>query len=237
MPVEIPEVELEIESPLRDCFECCETICERRCCGIKAFDSRPVFVREWADAQDPQTAATAVSQLDALIAITRDRLHRVSSDFLNHFTLDESARAQLLHFLQQFRLGLSGEPLAYQLSDADKVWNRACGLDAWRGEGPRREGDFALAALLRVHGMVMNGGLEHAFDVFEPLEFDAGIAGFRYFGLDDHANLLVCVRPLNEEEQDELTPKYSEYGEDEVLQQAFEKKFENHPEQFAPLGG
>src|SRR5688572_23875707 len=124
MPVETREVQLEIEAPLRDCFEHCETICIRDCCGIDAIDDRPKIVREWADAQDPKAVAAAMSQLDGLIAATRDRSHRVTSDFLNHFTVDESARSQLLHFFNNFRLGFSGESMPFQLSNADLVWSR-----------------------------------------------------------------------------------------------------------------
>jgi hypothetical protein len=42
------------------------------------------------------------------------------------------------------------------MTNADEVWNRA----ALEGGGPEpREGDVALATLLRAHGLAMNGGV------------------------------------------------------------------------------
>lgn len=52
-----------------------------------------------------------------------------------------------------------------ELSDADLVWNRAT---QWDGPEPTAPGDRALAALLRVDGQIMNGGLESALEYFEP---------------------------------------------------------------------
>lgn len=44
--------------------------------------------------------------------------------------------------------------------------------------------------------MVMNGGVGHAFDVLDESEIEAGIAGFRFYDLDNHANLLVALGPF-----------------------------------------
>lgn len=52
-----------------------------------------------------------------------------------------------------------------ELSDADLVWNRAT---QWDGHEPTAPGDRALAALLRVDGQIMNGGLESALEYLEP---------------------------------------------------------------------
>src|SRR3546814_13999228 len=75
------------------------------------------------------------------------------------------------------------QPLACQ----DQIWNRAA-LEVG-GTNPR-EGDKALASLLLLHGMAMNGGIDHAVEVLTPLEFSAALAGFRYFGLVRIAELL-----------------------------------------------
>jgi len=50
-------------------------------------------------------------------------------------------------------------PARRKLTDADRVWNRAC----YREGTDLREGDLALAALIRVDGYIQNGGVGHAF--------------------------------------------------------------------------
>ena len=53
-----------------------------------------------------------------------------------------------------------------ELSDQSRVWNRAA-LDAG-GEAPL-QGDAALAALLALHGMIMNGGIDHALEALDAV--------------------------------------------------------------------
>ena len=67
------------------------------------------------------------------------------------------------------------------------VWNRAALEDG--GPTPA-EGDLALAALLRAHGVVMNGGVDHALEVLSAAELRAALAGYRYFGFEQIALLL-----------------------------------------------
>ena len=53
-----------------------------------------------------------------------------------------------------------------ELTDADMIWNWAC------GEGPLRSlpGDRALADLLRANGLAMNGGVLHAIGCLTATE-------------------------------------------------------------------
>jgi hypothetical protein len=60
----------------------------------------------------------------------------------------------------------------------DQIWNRAA-LDSG-GDSPL-EGDQSLTDLLYFHGMAMNGGLGHAFEVLSDDEQAAAIDGFRFF--------------------------------------------------------
>ena len=69
-------------------------------------------------------------------------------------------------------------------SIADQVWNRAA-LES--GGASPQAGDRALAALLLVHGLVMNGGVHHALECVQPSELNAAVEGFSFFGLDDVA--------------------------------------------------
>ena len=67
------------------------------------------------------------------------------------------------------------------------VWNRA----AVSNGGPTpRPGDAALAHALRLHGLVMSGGLDHALDVLTPEDFASAADGFRYLRLDHVAGLV-----------------------------------------------
>jgi hypothetical protein len=67
------------------------------------------------------------------------------------------------------------------MTEANRVWNRAALEEG--GRAPR-EGDRALAALLLAHGMVMNGGVQHATEALSADEMAAAAAGFRYFSSD-----------------------------------------------------
>ena len=67
---------------------------------------------------------------------------------------------------------------------ADQIWNRAA-LE--RGGAAPRSGDRALASLLLVHGLVMNGGVHHALESAAPAELAAAADGFEFFGFHDVA--------------------------------------------------
>lgn len=76
-----------------------------------------------------------------------------------------------------------------RIMDADTetiIWNRAATAG---GPTPRR-GDTALSAALRLHAMVMSGGLDHALDVLTAEEFASAADGFRYLRLGDVAELV-----------------------------------------------
>jgi len=80
----------------------------------------------------------------------------------------------------------------YELTDADMIWNRACGDDPLRA----LPGDRALVDLLYAHGLAMNGGVLHAVECMTVEEqFDAE-AGYRYYGLEGAASLLSRARRI-----------------------------------------
>jgi hypothetical protein len=70
------------------------------------------------------------------------------------------------------------------MTSAEKIWNRAA-LEAG-GKSPGR-GDRSLASLLRLHGLIMNGGVHHALECLEPEERAAAADGYAFFGFDDVA--------------------------------------------------
>jgi len=115
------------------------------------------------------------------------------------------------------------------LSDAERVWNRACPGEETPG---LRDGDLALAAMLLVDGYIQNGGVTHAFDL-PPNELAAGIRGYEYFGLHE---LVAVIKPhRGEEEADYNRRYYRPVNEGNVIFAKFEAMYRDHPERFAPL--
>jgi len=127
------------------------------------------------------------------------------------------------------------------MSERDLVSNRACGLSD-RAERSTREGDVALSALLVAHGLVMNGGVLHAFDVLTPGERLAGAAGYRYFGFDELGALMErdigVPDDLDAAErlEHELNALYwAHVKHDEDLVTRFHRHFASNPEAYAPV--
>lgn len=118
-------------------------------------------------------------------------------------------------------------------SDPDRVWNRAA-LES--GGGSPRPGDIALAALLRVHGRIMNGGMSHAVDSLPPDALDDGRDGYRYFGLHAAADALEhAVVDASVDREATYLEYRSAVPTDDVLSSAFEAMFRSDPARFAPL--
>jgi len=127
------------------------------------------------------------------------------------------------------------------LSAADKVWNRAALESGGKSPGP---GDRALAALLLAHGLAMNGGLHHAFDILSESEWAAAVDGFQYFGLTETAAFLrgaSCDAMLlrwTAQTEHAANRRYSELVPDEDhLARHFEAIFRERSDQFSPIEG
>ena len=104
MPVDVP---VKIQDPLRRCFLRFETECVRACCGIDAIDADVAGVAEWASTLAPQDLAAAAAQLEDLLALVADRSRVVTSTFLNHSTVDDGARSELLSLLTTINDGFT----------------------------------------------------------------------------------------------------------------------------------
>ena len=119
------------------------------------------------------------------------------------------------------------------LSETDQIWNRAA-MD--NGGSSPSQGDRALSALLLLHGMVMNGGVEHATESLSPDEFTAGIEGFRYFGFTEVSKLLGSAVTADETEFDQLDQQYwNHIPSDSTIVHAFESQLHSSPQSFSPL--
>lgn len=125
-----------------------------------------------------------------------------------------------------------------ELTDADMIWNRACGEDPLRNLA----GDRALTDLLYAHGFVMNGGVLHAVECLTAEELADADAGYRYFGLEGIASLLFRARRVFEAGKDLGNDEQKLNGEyaalipsDSAVVDRFEKRFKSNPSEFAPL--
>ena len=128
----------------------------------------------------------------------------------------------------------------YELTEADMIWNRACGGDPLRS----LRGDRALADLLRAHGLAMNGGVLHAVECLTAEELTDAEAGYRFFGLAEVASLLSRARKLFEAADDadlenheqQLDGQYAVLiPSDTSLVECFERRLKSNPSDFEPL--
>jgi hypothetical protein len=122
------------------------------------------------------------------------------------------------------------------IMDADThtiIWNRAAMADG--GPAPR-PGDKALAAALRLHNMIMSGGLDHALDVLTPQDFASAASGFRYLQLSDVAELVEQAQGASTDDLlEQLDARYSALiPRDQVIGDRFEALLQQRPDDFAP---
>jgi hypothetical protein len=122
------------------------------------------------------------------------------------------------------------------IMDADTqtiIWNRA----ALAGGGPApRAGDEALSAALRLHNMIMSGGLDHALDVLTPEDFASAASGFRYLQLSDVAELVELAQGgPTDDLLEQLDARYSALiPRDQVISDQFKALLQQRPDDFAP---
>lgn len=128
----------------------------------------------------------------------------------------------------------------YEQTVADKIWNRAC----LAREEALRAGDSALKALLRFHGVAMNGGVLHSVEFWSPEELATAQDGYRYFGFKVIAELIsaaqeaLCQGQDSEPLEEILEHEYTaEIPDDETLAKVFEAHYKRSPESYAPLAG
>jgi len=122
------------------------------------------------------------------------------------------------------------------MTPADLIWNRAC-----EGGGANPcNGDRALAALLKAHGLAMNGGVLHAVECLSAPELADAESGYHYFGFGAVADLLARARKILEADQDlescesQLDNDYAALiPDDSSLVERFEQFHKTRPSEFA----
>lgn len=77
------------------------------------------------------------------------------------------------------------------MNKAHEIWNRA--LDDYHGE-ISSAGDRALAAMLPVHGLIMNGGVLNAVEIIDEERLAAAKRGYEYFGCGAVVNLFTRAK-------------------------------------------
>ncbi len=129
------------------------------------------------------------------------------------------------------------------MDEADEIWNRAT---VGGGDTPRA-GDVALAACLAFHGLAMNGGVLHAFEVLSAEELGRARDGFTWLAMpevaqfmDDTARLIAetdwdddhagdAFEVSTDDTYDRVLPS------DQALEDAFRRRLAERPDAFTPV--
>jgi hypothetical protein len=126
----------------------------------------------------------------------------------------------------------------YEFTQADMIWNRACGDDPLR----TLPGDRALRDMIQAHGLVMNGGVFHAVECLTADQLSAAQDGFRFYELEEAASLLTRARQLFEADENlgeyehELDVEYAAViPSDSSLAERFEDHLRSSPSAYAAL--
>ena len=124
-----------------------------------------------------------------------------------------------------------------ELSMANRVWNRACELVGRPGP---QSGDTELSAMLLAHNITMNGGVLHCVEALSVEELDSALHGYRYFGLNDAAEIIEEARSVPPEDAveagDRLDAAYAgAVPTDSLLAATFEAHLRMHPEAYGPV--
>src|SRR5262245_55166607 len=120
------------------------------------------------------------------------------------------------------------------LTNEDRIWNRALDLSP----DHLGDGDRALAALLLVHGLVMNGGVEHAIEVLTAEQLRAAAAAYRYLAFEPIALLLEQTSKNRSFDADGADRRYwAVIPDDNTIEEHFRSVLSSSPAAFSPLEG
>ncbi|MGE0145136.1 MAG: hypothetical protein AB7T19_17765, partial [Planctomycetota bacterium] len=122
----------------------------------------------------------------------------------------------------------------------DRVWNRAALESGGDTPGP---GDRALATLLLVHVLAMNGAVHDAIECVEPGDLVAAADGLAFLGLGETSDFYRGASadpvPTTWDDDTEVaeSDRYADLIPDDSHPVAeFRQVYRERPELFAPLG-
>jgi len=129
------------------------------------------------------------------------------------------------------------------MDDEDRIWNRAT-----QGGGDQpRAGDAALSAALAFHGLAMNGGVLHAYEVLSAEELGRAREGFAWLELSDVAQFLEdtaqSIAATNWDDEDAVDALEASADDryelvlpnDQALEDAFRRQFAMRRQAFNPI--
>lgn len=125
-----------------------------------------------------------------------------------------------------------------EISTLAAIWNRAAMQVT---SGNLAVGDRALANLLKVHGLFMNGGVLNAVEICDESTIEDAIAGYRFFGFESIGELITNAKDVIRggvnlgSREHFFDSSYRQIASDAAIYRAFELHVTAHPEQFAPL--
>jgi hypothetical protein len=129
-------------------------------------------------------------------------------------------------------MGYTMRPVAYVLTKADVVWNRALSDAPGAGAGDRH-----LRAMAKPYGRIMGSGVSAVMDTCTAEEVQRAGDALEYLGL---ANLADLTRRLadadwSDDSLDERPVNNAFWGLELALEGAFERKYAESPEDFDPV--
>ncbi|MDE1147754.1 MAG: hypothetical protein PW843_14220 [Azospirillaceae bacterium] len=123
-----------------------------------------------------------------------------------------------------------------ELSKARAIWFRAAESEL----ASFKPGDWALDLMMEFHGLIMNGGVFHAIEHYEPDEVEDALAAYQYFGLGDAVDLFNEAKAALDSGEDlgpweeKLDGRYYATFTDELLFERFEAMLQRNPSEFTP---
>jgi len=122
---------------------------------------------------------------------------------------------------------------------ATAIWNRAVLDGGGRTPGP---GDAALAAMMALHGLAMNGGVLDAVGAMSTAKFEEACAGYAFFGFHEVPPLLIRARgaltfrkQVGSFEASFDNEYRAAIPDDGAILSAFKRHLGTNPELYAPI--
>ncbi len=111
---ESDDFDFNIYAPLKDCFDACEVVCVRGCCGLDAFAPDREAISGWSAKVSRETIQLAIQQLEALVDevnSVRNPFYNIIPSFFGSYTVSAEDQKSFKEFLAQIHSALLDELL------------------------------------------------------------------------------------------------------------------------------